>query len=302
MLLLLIGATHSTDLPPNTRMFMLVPWFSVVAALGAQWMARHVRGLIGGIFALNLYQAYDTSIRPPAGFLEFDGLFVRLAQNLNVELDRTPRSIAFVYDPSRHHIPSLEREFPLLASEVRSRFQENLFSNQWLECSMLSVFGQPRFSVWYAPNTINPCETPRSGLPLRLPEPLSLGVLAVLLGGAIAGLVYARARFPTQLEALTRGEGLPALVPANAGWSFSKRRLDEPAPPPAATTLAPPGAAVSRGFTIEFSFRVTLRGPGSAPPPAASQANPAALVLPNTPGEADAPPVPPPADSQDLKE
>jgi hypothetical protein len=71
-LLVLLGATHSELYPPLTRMFLLLPWWALFAAVGLTWIGKQIASALGGrwqwvhvaglvwvaVLALNLYQAY----------------------------------------------------------------------------------------------------------------------------------------------------------------------------------------------------------------------------------------------------
>lgn len=127
VLLALVGATHGTDVPPNTRMFLLVPWFALIAAIGLQWFAfrleifvlplRAQQGILAAlltlVLGLNLYIAFDTQTRAPTGYLDFDALFIQLAKKLDALPDDAPKTILFVYNSADHHVPSLREELAI---------------------------------------------------------------------------------------------------------------------------------------------------------------------------------------------
>lgn len=312
-LLFLIGATHGTDLPPNTRMFLLVPWFCLIAAIALQWLAARFQSIrenpararfaLGAtlvvILALNLYQAYDTSVRPPAGFLEFDALLVHLAQDMNVQARGASRSIVFVYDPSRHHIPSLQREIdlvylpvqlvgvdvtkkhpsdltgqlrptksvialsPQLDNTVASGYIDVLRKSQWVNCSVLSTSGQPRISIWYAPDSPNPCNAPPTGLAVQLPDPFSLSVIILAFIGGLAGLVYLARHNLTPLALESGGVSLPLASAFGSSFRFNNDRSTGPAgsPPQAIFPTNVPPTNSRRGFTLELNIRFTVSTP-----------------------------------------
>jgi hypothetical protein len=81
ILLLLAGAMHDYPSPPPTRMFLLLPWLAILAALGLLWLeaalvdlgvsargvGRATYGLLGLILITNLVQAYPLSRQRMAG-------------------------------------------------------------------------------------------------------------------------------------------------------------------------------------------------------------------------------------------
>lgn len=88
--LVLVGVTHDRRLPPATRMFMLIPWWSVLAALGLLWVLERfdlrsdrrwplavILCLIG---VLNLYQASGLLRLRYEGLASLEVLFLRLVQ------------------------------------------------------------------------------------------------------------------------------------------------------------------------------------------------------------------------------
>jgi Dolichyl-phosphate-mannose-protein mannosyltransferase len=116
-LLILVGATHDRRFPPTTRMFLLLPWFAVLATFGFSWLVKQSRNnfgfrlgrkqiLLSGlliIYGLNLYQAYPLSISRTAGLQSFEVLFLRLTQQIQ-QHDRgqmlLPHTVLFLMDSS----------------------------------------------------------------------------------------------------------------------------------------------------------------------------------------------------------
>jgi Dolichyl-phosphate-mannose-protein mannosyltransferase len=114
-LLILVGATHDRRFPPTTRMFLLLPWFAVLATFGMNWLVKQYRSVfefhlkhanlfavgIILIYGLNLYQAYPLSIARSAGLQSFEVLFLRLTQHIE-QHDRgqvlLPHTILFLMD------------------------------------------------------------------------------------------------------------------------------------------------------------------------------------------------------------
>ncbi len=89
-----VGATHDRSTPANTRMFLLLPWFTLLAALGLSWLAWQLQRLhapprlatalavllLAGILAGNLYQAYSLSRQRSEGQPSMEMLFLRMLQ------------------------------------------------------------------------------------------------------------------------------------------------------------------------------------------------------------------------------
>ncbi len=93
---LILSATHGSDSPPTTRMFILLPGFALGAAVGLSWIldrlasagiSAQARNAAAGIFlaavlAANLAQAYVVSPRSMAGqYQGIEAVFNRAAQN-----------------------------------------------------------------------------------------------------------------------------------------------------------------------------------------------------------------------------
>jgi 4-amino-4-deoxy-L-arabinose transferase-like glycosyltransferase len=93
-LLFLAGATHDRFAPSTTRMFMLLPWYAALTAIGLGWLlaqinpvhqSQRVRNgallfILTSILAANLYMAYGLYRRVSAGNPSLEVLFIRLAQ------------------------------------------------------------------------------------------------------------------------------------------------------------------------------------------------------------------------------
>lgn len=118
VLLFLVGASHDRDFPPTTRMFLMLPWFVLLAASGVDWLASYFRNpgpslvkrvlLIGAllmILAVNLFQAYSVSTRSTQYQL-FEAQFLRLAQNVAADKANAP-TLLLVNDPELSDAPSL---------------------------------------------------------------------------------------------------------------------------------------------------------------------------------------------------
>jgi 4-amino-4-deoxy-L-arabinose transferase-like glycosyltransferase len=113
LFLFLVGASHDREFPSATRMFMLLPWWTFMAAVGLCWLLDTLRTLgarrftRGGVLAallvavagLNLYQAYTLSYEHnlPLGGLE--SLYLKLAQHVHDVEGNQPKTFVFVTDP-----------------------------------------------------------------------------------------------------------------------------------------------------------------------------------------------------------
>ncbi len=94
---LLAGASHGRLFPPNTRMFMLLPWWCSFTAFGIIWLADWIKQKTGSpkfykaflvcllilISATNLIQAYWLSSRRYTGTQSLEILFLRLSQKVD---------------------------------------------------------------------------------------------------------------------------------------------------------------------------------------------------------------------------
>ncbi|MBN1145670.1 MAG: glycosyltransferase family 39 protein [Anaerolineales bacterium] len=112
VLLLLVGASHDRRFPPTTRMFLLLPWFALLAAVGLQWFVENVASLgviriskvslyaavVFAMLGLNLYQAYPLSQRRSTGNQTVEMLFVRMMERLLDFEPQTaiPKTVLFV--------------------------------------------------------------------------------------------------------------------------------------------------------------------------------------------------------------
>jgi hypothetical protein len=104
LMLVLAGATHDKIAPPATRMFMLVPWYAWLAALGLAWLVDAVAAAMPGWLAT-----------PRAGRLVTAGLAVALAVLVVV-------SYAQAYPLARRRLAG--RYQPMEAQFVRLARQE----------------------------------------------------------------------------------------------------------------------------------------------------------------------------------
>jgi 4-amino-4-deoxy-L-arabinose transferase-like glycosyltransferase len=113
-LLFLVGASHDRTYPTGTRMFLLLPWFALFAAVGLTWVLERtmaigvMRGSMAGalvmiflvVLGLNLYQAYPLARDRMAGFQSLETLFFRLVQRAQKDEAVAPKTYVFVTDPT----------------------------------------------------------------------------------------------------------------------------------------------------------------------------------------------------------
>ncbi len=114
LMLGLVGASHDREFPPVTRMFLLLPWFCFLAALGLYWLWAQLgqlglgvvssRGVVAGVmismFALNVYQAYGVSRQRFADQQRLESLYLRVAQSVQAVERLQPKRFLFITDPA----------------------------------------------------------------------------------------------------------------------------------------------------------------------------------------------------------
>lgn len=111
MLLFLVGATHDRFAPSTTRMFMLLPWYAVFAAVGLGWLqgqfslSRLARTglplvILAAILATNLYMAYGLYRRASAGVPSLEVLFIRLSQRDEQVFPERSKTVLFLTEPN----------------------------------------------------------------------------------------------------------------------------------------------------------------------------------------------------------
>jgi len=114
-MLFLVGASHGSNFPPNTRMFLLLPWLALLAAAGIEWLVKQVKdrttsrvwmgGILSiillGVLALNLYQAYSLSKQRSIGLQSAAMLFVRVLERIQAQKStiQNPLTIWFLTVP-----------------------------------------------------------------------------------------------------------------------------------------------------------------------------------------------------------
>lgn len=123
-MLFMVGASSGRDAPPNTRMFMLLPWFTLFTALGVDWTARAGADLVrlfqkgrgephrpprlawvyAGLAALvaltNGYMAFSLEQRRMADSASLEVLFLRLLARNQAAADRDELAYLFITDDS----------------------------------------------------------------------------------------------------------------------------------------------------------------------------------------------------------
>lgn len=113
LMLFLVGATHDRLYPSTTRMFMLLPWWTLLAAVGLVWLQRGLVGLgagriawmgvlgtvLVGIVAINLHLAYGLAYQQALARGGLENLYLRLAQDVQAVEGNRPKTFVFVTDP-----------------------------------------------------------------------------------------------------------------------------------------------------------------------------------------------------------
>lgn len=117
-MLFAVGATHDRATPSATRMFMILPWFCLFAALGLVWLASALGGaakaaawrktvsavlagvMLAGMVSLNVYMAYDLSRQRTLGIPSLEVLFLRLLQREQKISSDFTLTYTFITDPN----------------------------------------------------------------------------------------------------------------------------------------------------------------------------------------------------------
>jgi hypothetical protein len=115
-LLLFVGTSHGGTYPPNTRMFLLLPWFALLSAAGLEWLNERIKeigvnqvwttgtvtAILVCVFALNIYQAYSLSMQRSIGMQSPAMLFMRVLEHIqkhDVHNKEGPITILFLTTP-----------------------------------------------------------------------------------------------------------------------------------------------------------------------------------------------------------
>jgi hypothetical protein len=103
-------STHGTTFPPTTRMFMVLPFFSLCAAVGLSWIVDRCRALgaparltgvaaaavLAAAFGMNLWQAYVLSPHRMVMYQGIEAQFVRVALNVRKLRQEPGRHFIFI--------------------------------------------------------------------------------------------------------------------------------------------------------------------------------------------------------------
>lgn len=110
--LILVGASHDREFPPNTRSFLMLPFFALFAALGLDWVITRLQaefltpawakricvGMMVLMVAANLYQAYPVMWKRTRGTPSLETLFLRLLQLDQQENQVSTKTYVFLTD------------------------------------------------------------------------------------------------------------------------------------------------------------------------------------------------------------
>jgi len=111
MMFFTVGATHGRNFPTTTRMFLLLPWFTLFVVFGLTWSAETAKSLfnvnrkvivnlaVGLIIIVNLYHTYVIDIRNMAQYHSLAPMFVKTVREINANTNTPPKSYAFVGPP-----------------------------------------------------------------------------------------------------------------------------------------------------------------------------------------------------------
>jgi len=130
-MLFLAGASHDRQYPPSTRMFLILPWFALIAAFGFVWLIDQVKRftrkerlsqwiaflILMTVLGLSLYQAYPLARDRMTGFQSLETLFLRTLQHAQRIYPEGPMTYIFITDPtwSSTSIHKLPQYYPLQA-------------------------------------------------------------------------------------------------------------------------------------------------------------------------------------------
>jgi hypothetical protein len=132
-LLFFVGASHDRQYPPTTRMFMMLPWWALFAAIGLArlrtWARTGLSLTAGSVFfatalaaavAANLYQAYVVSPRRSTGYEGGEVLVVRLEQSIQKRFPGQAKKLLILTDSSwnAEGLRELVRTYGLASDEA----------------------------------------------------------------------------------------------------------------------------------------------------------------------------------------
>jgi hypothetical protein len=106
----LVGASHDRFFPPNTRMFLMLPWFFLFAAMGIVWTIKQVMRIasfrwretslmgivLAGILGLNLTQSLWLFPERTLGIPNLEILFLRMLQHDQKEDPKRSKVYLFI--------------------------------------------------------------------------------------------------------------------------------------------------------------------------------------------------------------
>jgi hypothetical protein len=112
-----VGASHDRETPPNTRMFLFLPLYALIAVWGLAWVGEKIRQifsvragtdlalmsiLLVAITGVNLYQAYPLSYARAhyTSIQQIESLFIRVSQNLYEAEPEITKDYVFVINES----------------------------------------------------------------------------------------------------------------------------------------------------------------------------------------------------------
>lgn len=157
VILFLAGISHDRDYPPNTRMFLLLPFLAVMVALALAWLKANLktagfsegwlRGLGAVLLALtlafNLYQADELTYRRSTGYQNFEGLFLQLSQRYFNAEGQARGEILVFHDPQRLHIPALTELLDIYEIPYQPEQISGVDVSQLGDASIWRTAGQP---------------------------------------------------------------------------------------------------------------------------------------------------------------
>lgn len=130
--LVIIGASHDRTHPPNTRMFLFIPLYALIAAWGVCWIREWLNSIkpldqkalliLASIFTIlmtgiNLYQAYPLSHFRYSNQVSFESLFVRVAERVGTASKNSTKTFAVIVnqDWGVDGLRMLQQAYPSLA-------------------------------------------------------------------------------------------------------------------------------------------------------------------------------------------
>lgn len=131
-LVFVIGTTHDRATPPNTRMFLLIPIYTLIAAWGVVWVwdligsvkpvSQRSSHIIIGLFislvvGLNLYQAYPLSHNRFVYQQSYEAVFIRAAKQISPIERHTVKTFVVIVDNTWgvNGLQMLQQAYPELA-------------------------------------------------------------------------------------------------------------------------------------------------------------------------------------------